>query len=256
MSSRLLRNTLPLVIDPQFATAVGLNEAIVIQQLHYWLKINERNDRNGHDGHYWTYNSYPEWQKQFPFWSEHTIRRIFQELEAKGLLISGNFNASPIDRTKWYRLNYERLSAIPIPELDRPINENLLLLSAQNARPSVQNGRMDVSNLDAPIPKIIQRLTANKEMAKKTYGEFRNVNLTEIEYEKLTGKFGAEQTLERIESLSRYQESVGKHYKSHYATLLSWNHRDNRGNARSESDLTSKYTYVNETEGDGDGNFN
>ncbi|KPC98057.1 Replication initiation and membrane attachment [Geobacillus sp. BCO2] len=44
--SNLLFDDQPLVILPQLALAIGLNESIVVQQLHYWLKKSE----NVHDG--------------------------------------------------------------------------------------------------------------------------------------------------------------------------------------------------------------
>ena len=239
MITKLLRNSLPLVIDIQLAKAVGLEEAIVIQQIHYWLIINQRNDRNLHAGYYWTYNSYTEWQKQFPFWSEHTVRRIFGDLEKKGYIISGNFNKLTIDRTKWYRLNYNKLE-IPIPELEKPINENLLLPNDQNARPYGQNGQMDVAKLDRPLPEISdpEINNINKELKKK-YGEFQNVLLTDHEHEKLQKKFG-EETSVKIETLSRGIESKGYKYKSHYAAILNWDQREIRNNGGKYSGKTKQ----------------
>ena len=67
MSNKLLFDTQPLVILPELAVAVGLNEAIVLQQVHYWCELNARARRNQKDGYYWVYNSFPAWQKQFPW---------------------------------------------------------------------------------------------------------------------------------------------------------------------------------------------
>lgn len=36
--SKLLLDDEPLVILPKLAAAIGLNEAIILQQLHYWLE--------------------------------------------------------------------------------------------------------------------------------------------------------------------------------------------------------------------------
>lgn len=107
--TKLLLDSKPLVIIPELAIAIGLHEAIILQQIHYWLKLNEAESRNFYDGHYWTYNSYKDWQKQFPFWNESTIRNLIRSLEGRGLLIVGNFNKLKIDRTKWYRINYNFL---------------------------------------------------------------------------------------------------------------------------------------------------
>lgn len=135
MAGRLLTAGRPLVFDPELAAVLGLNEAIVLQQVHYWLCINRDKKRAFKDGFYWVFASYPEWNKQFPFWSESTIKTTFQRLEAKGILVSANYNSAKYDRTKWYRISYETLSKLipsvdfaPMEQVDtnRPIQENKL----------------------------------------------------------------------------------------------------------------------------------
>ena len=78
---RLLIAEPPLQVLPSLAVAFGLNEAIFLQQLHYLLL------HKGHwrDGRKWYYNTYPEWQTVFPFWSEPTLRRIIKRLEQQAL---------------------------------------------------------------------------------------------------------------------------------------------------------------------------
>jgi len=86
-----------------------LNEAIIIQQIHYWVMQNQKRNINFENGYYWTYSSYEDLHKQFPFWSVRTIKRTIRKLEKEGYLISANFNKNPFDKTKWYRINYEKL---------------------------------------------------------------------------------------------------------------------------------------------------
>lgn len=95
----------PLQVLPSLAKSIGLNEAIVLQQIHYWL----RKSNNVKDGHKWIYNSMTNWQKQFSFWSLPTVKRVFRSLENQGLLITANYNKAGFDKTKWYRINYEKL---------------------------------------------------------------------------------------------------------------------------------------------------
>jgi len=108
--SKLLLDTYPLVVIPELAVKIGLHEAIIVQQMHYWLKINEAAGRNLEDGRYWTFGTYEDWQKQFPFWCEKTIFNLIQKLEKQGIVISGNYNGISIDRTKWYTLDYNKIS--------------------------------------------------------------------------------------------------------------------------------------------------
>lgn len=95
----------PLQVLPSLAKSIGLNEAIVLQQINYWL----RKSNNVKDGHKWIYNSMTNWQKQFSFWSLPTVKRVFSSLEKQGLLITANYNKAGFDKTKWYRINYEKL---------------------------------------------------------------------------------------------------------------------------------------------------
>lgn len=113
-TSPLLIAEHPLQVLPSLAVKIGLNEAIVLQQVHYWLVHNERSNSqyHYHDGRWWTYNSIREWQeKNFPFWTEKTIRSAFKSLEARGLILCGNFNRDNRDRTKWYTIDYDTLNA-------------------------------------------------------------------------------------------------------------------------------------------------
>lgn len=63
-----------------------------------------------------------------------------------------------------------------------------------------------------------------KEKDKKKYGEFQNVLLTDEEYHKLEES----NLLPYIEKLSSYIASKGKKYKSHYATILTWNRTETK----------------------------
>lgn len=134
-SSRLLLDTQPIIVLPELAQAIGLNEAIILQQVHYWVGINFKARKNARDGFTWVYNTYDAWQKQFPWWTDRTIRRTITSLENKKLLISGNYNKIKMDRAKWYRINYDNL--------------NKLL-------PLGQNVQMDKDNLSPPIPETNQ----------------------------------------------------------------------------------------------------
>lgn len=106
--SKLLINESPILVPPTLAKKIGLNEALFIQQLHYWLV----NSTHIYDGYQWVYNTYEEWQMQFPFWSTSTIRRIIRKLEQKGLIVTGNYNYFKVDKTKWYRINYDYLESL------------------------------------------------------------------------------------------------------------------------------------------------
>lgn len=102
-SNPLLISEPPLQVLPSLAVLIGLDESIALQQMHYRCRHSTKIE----DGFRWCFDTYEDWAKNcFPFWSERTIRRVFQSLEKQGLIVSATFNKTKFDRTKWYRPNY------------------------------------------------------------------------------------------------------------------------------------------------------
>jgi hypothetical protein len=94
---------------PSLAKLIGLNEAIFLQQLHYWL-IKSQHE---YDGRKWVYNTFEEWQKQLPFWSIITIKRIVQSLRKAGLVsTTAQYNKMQVDRTLWYTIDYAAVDSL------------------------------------------------------------------------------------------------------------------------------------------------
>ena len=106
----LLFNEHPIVINRKLAKCLGLKEAVVFQQIHYWLEVNKRTKNNFKEDKYWTYNSVKAWhENEFDFLSLRTVERTLQKLEKDGLLESKTFNKMAGDKTKWYTINYDKL---------------------------------------------------------------------------------------------------------------------------------------------------
>ncbi len=132
--SKLLLDEKPLLVLPSLAKKIGLNEAIVIQQLHYWIEI------SGHDieGENWVYATHEELQSQFPWWSTKTIQRTLTNLKDNGLIKVNNFNKKKYDKTNWYTIDYKKLNELEEDEntvdvqMDRsdcPVDEDKLTSS-------------------------------------------------------------------------------------------------------------------------------
>lgn len=139
---------------PTLAKKVGLNEAIVLQQLHFRMCIS----KNWRDGHRWVYKTYEEWRKEeFPFWSVDTIYRTIRKLEKEGYLISTDvYNRMHVDKTKWYRINYDLLDALT--------SQIAVSDSAQSETPVAQNEEAEGGSLRKPITKEVPNKTINKDL--------------------------------------------------------------------------------------------
>jgi|ADurb_Leu_01_Slu_FD_contig_41_660297_length_1252_multi_3_in_0_out_0_3 hypothetical protein len=96
------------IIHVEWATKIGLYEAIVLGQIDYWVQ------RSKHQffGRRWVYNTYEGWQAQLPFMSLRTVRRAIAELECMGILEYRWLGPTPMNRTKWYTINYTRLKEV------------------------------------------------------------------------------------------------------------------------------------------------
>ena len=174
--SKLLINEHPLQVLPSLAEHIGLNEAIIIQQLHYWLN----NTKIGKvvDGRKWMYNSVDSWGENFPFWSSNTIRRALGKLAKMGLIETRtDLNTAGFDRTKWYAINYAKLDDIEreIEAKHDPQDEDQFPPFGKNDKPSTQNGQTnnpkwanDIPNLGNTIPETTTETTTDNIVADAT----------------------------------------------------------------------------------------
>ena len=119
----LLFNFRPLVINPRLAERIGLNEAIVLQQLKYWL--NETESGLDHEGRRWVYNTVEQWQKQFPFWSADTVKRSLTSLQKQGLVMVEKLAKAKHDHTNHYAINYQSAALIEEGNLHQSEEGNL-----------------------------------------------------------------------------------------------------------------------------------
>ncbi|MEH7385786.1 DnaD domain protein [Bacillus sp. JJ1521] len=180
MYGNILLDESPLIIAPTLAKMVGLNECIILQQVHYWLKRSSHIKLNQK----WVYFTYDQLMEQIPFLSKSTIQRTVLKLERNGYLSSNNFNKLKIDKTKWYTINYENLDELKKEGMtdDHTIVEDKLSPSYHSEQvecseqtdhmpevncPSIQVNQSSEStwhaeefNLNTPIPETTTEITS------------------------------------------------------------------------------------------------
>lgn len=152
--------------DVEHAQDFGVNEAIILNNLIFWLIKNNANDSNQYDGHTWTYNSLDAFAILFPFWNRDKIYRILKSLVKQGVIIKGNYNEKRYDKTAWYALKDETPlqickkpiaevqcghceTATPIPYIKPDINNPLAVCKTADQRPKSENIKED--NTDPEI---------------------------------------------------------------------------------------------------------
>ena len=106
--------------DIMIAERFGVNVAIFLNNIVFWIKKNQANERHYYDGRFWTYNSQAAFLKLFPYWSRKTLRTTIDAANKHGLIMQGNYNKSAYDRTTWYALSDFGLSLFPLLNAQEP----------------------------------------------------------------------------------------------------------------------------------------
>lgn len=105
MSPKPLPQLIPgkfIAVLPELAVQIGLNQAIVVQQLHFLLSVPGGREITGE---HWVFNTYEQWQSEhFPWWHTKTIQNIFTRLEEM-LIVESCQPDGGMSRKKYYRLN-------------------------------------------------------------------------------------------------------------------------------------------------------
>ena len=185
----------PLQILPKLAANIGLNEAILVQQIHYWLQRSKHN----HDGQKWIYNTHESWLEQFPFWSKATLKRVITSLKSQGLINTGNYNRMKMDRTVWYTINYSHAVCSGISEsqpeptkdterqADQPLGQSEPMLGSDCTDVDTSLSLSHKLNMTSPIPETTETTTETTTDIKEdidfgylTASEFRELTAIRI----------------------------------------------------------------------------
>ncbi len=103
---------------------------------------------------------------------------------------------------------------LPLP----PKNEPTWLRKRRGEEDSTENGTQAAPRKD--------KSSEGKEKEEcLIFGEFKNVNVTQEEMQKLINRYGRGAIKTLIEELSTYIKSKNVRYRDHYATLLTWARR-------------------------------
>ena len=166
--------------NTEIAKEVGVNAAVILENIAHWVLKNKANDKNFYDGHYWTYNSRTAMTALFPYLSEKQVRYALDALRKADMVITGNYNKSSYDRTLWYTVS-DSCAKKYFPELiDWPKMANELDCVGQPI-PDINTNNKPDNNIsqqtdsianDAPIPsESVRSEEVSESVRKSTRGE-------------------------------------------------------------------------------------
>ena len=171
----------------KIAEKYGVNEAILLENIVFWIEKNKANDKHFYDGEYWTYNSANAFTKLFPYWTKRQIEHILKKLFDNGLIKKGSYNKHKYDRTLWYSLTKLSKSLYEICDMVITEKEHL---NTKNVEPIPDintdiNTDINSSILTVNIDKIYECQYFNVYTDKhKEYKEIYNFDLIK-EYKKM-----------------------------------------------------------------------
>ena len=147
--------------NTDYAELYGIEEAIILENIAFWIKKNESNNKNFYDGYTWTYNSADSFNKLFTYITPSKIRRCLLKLEELEVLKSGNYNKQGYDKTKWYSITNLEVSTF---------------YKLKNGHYKMENGLYKLENrseqIVEPIPDI--NTVINSNINKDIYTEIFN----------------------------------------------------------------------------------
>lgn len=177
--------------DIRIAKDYGINAAVLLNNMYFWIEKNRANNTNYYDGYYWTFNSKKAFAELFPYLNERQIDYALKKLIDGGIIITGNYNKMAYDRTLWYAITKKGYCILQNCEMEET---------------KMQNGNTDIVQ---PIPNnnpVIKTLIENpnkKEGMQQSLISFEETAFNQFwnAYPKKVNKKGCFTSFKRIKNL-------------------------------------------------------
>lgn len=171
----------------------GLDCAVVLNTVRYWLDKNKADNVNINNGRVWTKMSNEGFTRYYSFFSATQIKRILKKLVDKGVIIKDNFSKNPWDHTAYYSVLTDEYKSEPF---DRTESSN-------------RRDKIAPSTLDEIVPSSI---TTNKEDNKGTNKD--SVELEKIPYAEIISMFNqiTGQTLRTVKISAESKRHINARY--------------------------------------------
>ncbi|MBU7586869.1 MAG: hypothetical protein KAF91_29130, partial [Nostoc sp. TH1S01] len=109
MSSKLITPESPLLVPPLLAAEIGLEEAVILQQIHYYCQVSKHIKR---DGRRWFWKTLNDWGQTLPFLKISTIRRAIANLRNFELIDVCRHSQKTWYQANWFTVNLENVEAL------------------------------------------------------------------------------------------------------------------------------------------------
>lgn len=163
--------------DIDIAKDYGIIEAILLNNMWFWIEKNKANGTNYYDGYYWTYNSTRAFSELFPYASQRKIQNALKHLIDEDILQTGNYNKLAYDRTLWYAFTKKGECIMQKREMDYTKKENGLYENVQpipNINTNDKTTNINTNNKkerkkETSYDEIINSMIENEEIKELLY---------------------------------------------------------------------------------------
>lgn len=202
------------VFDTDLAEKYGIDGAVIMEHLYFWITKNKANRRHYFHDRYWTYNTLHAWAELFPYLAPYKIpddggepvrrldiiHRVLNRLERSGAILKGRFNKTSYDRTTWYSLSDKSFLLF----------DNIHIAKSQNGISEIATAIPDTK----PNNKTDKKEKDTIVSQKKSEGWFKKVSVDEFEaYQKADGKLKGNTNTNiwmKMEEYNKLNERYGK----------------------------------------------
>lgn len=206
------------------AKKLGIEEAIFLHNLYFWLQNNATKNINFFDGSYWTYNTKQAYTEIFPYMNYDKIKRMISDLQENGIIKTGHYDPNKMNRTLWYAFTDcglammkeagYKVSVFGFEPDDEDGDKNCVDEKGQNELP--QEGKIpqcttNINNTDINNKETLETSSRVKERLSHKYNKDKPLTDIEVKF-----YLGMEQKYPRVMRMiepllySQYQDLLKK----------------------------------------------
>ena len=170
------------------ATKLGIEEAIFLHNLYYWIQKNAVNKKQFYDGSYWTYNTKQAYAELFPYMSLSKIKRIIDKLLEECIIKKGNYSNDKMNRTSWYAFTECGLRMMENAGYKIGVfrgEENCVDALGQNEpmqKPESEQCTTNINNTDINNKETLETSSRVKERLSHKYNKDKPLTDIEVKY--------------------------------------------------------------------------
>lgn len=224
------------------AKGIGIEEAIIIEQLYWWIHKNEceEDETMTKEGRVWCRSSAKGFSKYIPYMSAQKIRRVLRTLEVLDVIKVGNFNKVATNQTLWYTFTDEFKKVLEGLGYDFSKMKNGMFKNEQ----SINNLKDKNINIEDNIQEEEKRLTVVNQKKNRFIKPTIEQIQAYIDEKKLS--FDAERFFDYYESKGWM---IGKnHMKDWKAACRTWENMRKSENKKEEKEESAQEPEMSDAE--------